>query len=92
MNGMATEQSRHRAQGKYFTSPAEEAEADRLAVWLAAFVSPKFFQLSPGVQVVDGDLFRIRLLQDLREARHTALFSGALVRARQVYALFHQLP
>lgn len=65
------------------------AEADRLVEWLSTITLPKSFQLAVGVQVVDGRLFRIRLLQDLKETRHTAMFIGALARARQLHALFH---
>lgn len=88
VNNKPTERRRNGVRPCYRSSPEEVAEAERLAAWLATVTLPKSFLLAAGVLVVDGERFRNCLLYDLKETRHTAMFAGALVRARQVLGLF----
>ncbi|MCX7006805.1 MAG: hypothetical protein NTY53_06090, partial [Kiritimatiellaeota bacterium] len=60
-----------------------------LSDWLTTATLPVSFSLSAWERVVQADLFRHRLLQDLTY-HHTAMFAPALDRARRVHALFQE--
>lgn len=72
----------HPRQGqRYQTSCADQAEADRLAGWLASITLPESFPLAPGVLIVDGKLFRYSFAKELR------LFRIIDLRASPIYVI-----